>query len=81
MALSQGIRARLEVQRVLLKEKLDQLGPKDPPSALNHNSEATLLLSIAGSAHVSEGNILGSFSGIWFPGQRSNFTLRLCIFC
>ncbi|KAK7913052.1 hypothetical protein WMY93_013263 [Mugilogobius chulae] len=31
---SQGVRAKLEVQRLLLKEKLDQLGSQDPPSAL-----------------------------------------------
>lgn len=49
MALSQGVRARLEVQRVLLKEKLDQLGPEDPPSALNQDQDATSLLSAAGS--------------------------------
>uniref|UniRef100_A0A674NEU9 Tyrosine-protein kinase n=1 Tax=Takifugu rubripes TaxID=31033 RepID=A0A674NEU9_TAKRU len=41
VALSQGVRARLEVQRVLLKEKLDQLGPEDPPSALNQDQDAT----------------------------------------
>lgn len=55
MALSQGIRARLEVQRALLKEKLDQLGSQDPPSALNPDPEASPLLSVAGSAHVSKG--------------------------
>lgn len=55
VALSQGVRARLEVQRVLLKEKLDQLGPEDPPSALNQDQDATSLLSAAGSVGVSGG--------------------------
>uniref|UniRef100_A0A3P9LX92 Tyrosine-protein kinase n=1 Tax=Oryzias latipes TaxID=8090 RepID=A0A3P9LX92_ORYLA len=36
--LSQGIRAKLEVQRILLKEKLDQLGSREPPSALDMDS-------------------------------------------
>uniref|UniRef100_A0A7N6B9W7 Tyrosine-protein kinase n=1 Tax=Anabas testudineus TaxID=64144 RepID=A0A7N6B9W7_ANATE len=34
VALSQGIRAKLEVQRLILKEKLDQLGSDEPPTAL-----------------------------------------------
>ncbi|KAM9861075.1 tyrosine-protein kinase Fes/Fps [Aulostomus maculatus] len=34
VTVSQGARAKLEVQRVILKEKLDQLGSGDPPSAL-----------------------------------------------
>uniref|UniRef100_A0A8C6NHK2 non-specific protein-tyrosine kinase n=1 Tax=Nothobranchius furzeri TaxID=105023 RepID=A0A8C6NHK2_NOTFU len=34
VALSQGIKAKLEVQRILLKEKLDQLGSREPPVAL-----------------------------------------------
>uniref|UniRef100_A0A8C7ZBW3 Tyrosine-protein kinase n=1 Tax=Oryzias sinensis TaxID=183150 RepID=A0A8C7ZBW3_9TELE len=38
VVLSQGIRAKLEVQRILLKEKLDQLGSREPPSALDMDS-------------------------------------------
>ncbi|RVE74533.1 hypothetical protein OJAV_G00023510 [Oryzias javanicus] len=38
VVLSQGIRAKLEVQRILLKEKLDQLGSREPPSALDIDS-------------------------------------------
>uniref|UniRef100_A0A673ANW6 Tyrosine-protein kinase n=1 Tax=Sphaeramia orbicularis TaxID=375764 RepID=A0A673ANW6_9TELE len=34
VALSQGMRAKLEVQRIVLKEKLDQLGSKEAPSYL-----------------------------------------------
>lgn len=61
VALSQGIRARLEVQRVLLKEKLDQLGPGDPPSALNQDQDAASLLLAAGSVGVGGGGVfLGS---------------------
>lgn len=33
VALSQGIRAKLEVQRRILKEKLDRLGTREPPCA------------------------------------------------
>lgn len=66
VTLSQGIRARLEVQRVLLKEKLDQLGPKEPPSALNWNPETSTLLSVSGIAHVSEGR-LGGTGAVGFP--------------
>lgn len=67
MALSQGVRARLEAQRVLLKEKLDQLGPEDPPSALNQDQDATSLLSTAGSVGVSEG---GSGGAEWGTGTN-----------
>lgn len=67
VALSQGIRARLEVQRVLLKEKLDQLGTKEPVSSLNQDLEASSLLSVAGSAHVSEGGLVGGACKHWFP--------------
>uniref|UniRef100_A0A7N8XNH6 non-specific protein-tyrosine kinase n=1 Tax=Mastacembelus armatus TaxID=205130 RepID=A0A7N8XNH6_9TELE len=34
VALSQGTRAKLEIQRLILKEKLDKLGSTEPPSAL-----------------------------------------------
>lgn len=61
MALSQGIRARLEAQRLLLKEKLDQLGSREPPSALNQDPETSSLPSAAGSAFVSEGRSGGGW--------------------
>lgn len=68
MALSQGIRARLEAQRLLLKEKLDQLGSKEPPSALNQDPETSSLPSAAGSAFVSEGGSGWGGDGVfWFP--------------
>ncbi|XP_054468458.1 tyrosine-protein kinase Fes/Fps [Anoplopoma fimbria] len=45
VALSQGMRAKLEVQRLLLKEKLDQLGSKEPPSALKLEQDNVSLSS------------------------------------
>lgn len=79
VALSQGVRARLEVQRVLLKEKLDQLGPKEPPSALNEDQDAASLLSAVGSVLVSEGGLRGDQNvgqgqitqHLWKPKQQS----------
>lgn len=52
VALSQGIRAKLEVQRVLLKEKLEWLGCREPPSAQKLNPDAVSLSSI--TAGVSQ---------------------------
>lgn len=46
VALSQGMRAKLEAQRLLLKEKLDRLGSKEPPSALKLDPDAVSLSSI-----------------------------------
>ncbi|KAM8876392.1 tyrosine-protein kinase Fes/Fps isoform 1-T1 [Synchiropus picturatus] len=40
VALSQGTKAKLEVQRLILKEKLDQLGSREPPSALYLDGDA-----------------------------------------
>lgn len=62
VALSQGVRARLEAQRALLKEKLDQLGHEDPPSALNEDQDAAPPLSAVGSVLVSEGRLRGDQS-------------------
>ncbi|XP_070712303.1 tyrosine-protein kinase Fes/Fps isoform X2 [Pempheris klunzingeri] len=45
VALSQGIRAKLEVQRLLLKKKLDQLGSKEPPLALQLDLDTVSLSS------------------------------------
>lgn len=45
VALSQGIKAKLEVQRLLLKEKLDQLGSREPPHALRLDLDSVSLLS------------------------------------
>ncbi|XP_054626687.1 tyrosine-protein kinase Fes/Fps isoform X1 [Dunckerocampus dactyliophorus] len=40
VALSQGRRAKLEVQRLILKTKLEQLGSKEPPPAMQMNTDA-----------------------------------------
>jgi len=45
VALSQGIKAKLDLQRLLLKEKLDQLGSREPPSALKLDSDTVSLSS------------------------------------
>uniref|UniRef100_A0A673APN0 Tyrosine-protein kinase n=1 Tax=Sphaeramia orbicularis TaxID=375764 RepID=A0A673APN0_9TELE len=49
VALSQGMRAKLEVQRIVLKEKLDQLGSKEAPSALNLDADTVSLSSVTSS--------------------------------
>lgn len=49
VALSQGMRVKLEVQRLHLKEKLDQLGSKEPPSALKLDADTVSLSSNASS--------------------------------
>uniref|UniRef100_A0A8C3AY09 Tyrosine-protein kinase n=1 Tax=Cyclopterus lumpus TaxID=8103 RepID=A0A8C3AY09_CYCLU len=43
VALSRGMRAKLEVKRLLLTEKLDQLGSKEPPSALKLDPDTVSL--------------------------------------
>lgn len=43
VALSQGMKAKLEVQRLLLKEKLDQLGYNEPFSALKLDADTVSL--------------------------------------
>lgn len=47
VAQSQGMKARLEVQRLLLKEKLEQLGSTEPPSGLKLDTNADLISSSA----------------------------------
>ncbi|XP_055010658.1 tyrosine-protein kinase Fes/Fps isoform X3 [Boleophthalmus pectinirostris] len=54
--LSQGVRAKLEVQRLLLKEKLDQLGSQDPPPALE-------LHTVSISSNTSNDKHQGSYKG------------------
>lgn len=43
VALSQGMKAKLEVQRLLLKEKLDQLGYNEPLSVLKLHADTVSL--------------------------------------
>lgn len=42
MALSQGMRAKLEAQRLMLKERLEELDSQDPPPALLLDSDAVV---------------------------------------
>ncbi|KAM6950252.1 tyrosine-protein kinase Fes/Fps isoform 2-T2 [Lycodopsis pacificus] len=51
VALSQGMRAKLEVQRLLLKEKLDQLGSNEPFSALKLDPDTVSLSSNSSNHH------------------------------
>ncbi|XP_051236423.1 tyrosine-protein kinase Fes/Fps [Dicentrarchus labrax] len=71
VALSQGMRAKLEVQRLLLKDKLDQLGSKEPPSALRLDPDSVSLSSSISSDHsqtssklLMEG-IINNLSGLF----------------
>ncbi|MEQ2243594.1 hypothetical protein ILYODFUR_008506 [Ilyodon furcidens] len=68
VALSQGIKAKLEIQRLLLKEKLDQLGFREPPHALRLDMDSVSLLSSSShdSIHIP-GKIL-------MDGLKNNLT-------
>ncbi|KAM4596932.1 tyrosine-protein kinase Fes/Fps [Fundulus diaphanus] len=52
VALSQGIKAKLDVQRLLLKEKLDHLGTREPPHALRLDTDSFSLLSTTSTDNV-----------------------------
>ncbi|XP_030582288.1 tyrosine-protein kinase Fes/Fps isoform X2 [Archocentrus centrarchus] len=52
VALTQGQRAKLEVQRILLKEKLEHLGSREPPSALNLDTDTVSLSSSTSNDHT-----------------------------
>nr|XP_046241599.1 tyrosine-protein kinase Fes/Fps [Scatophagus argus] len=73
VALSQGMRAKLEVQRLLLKEKLDQLGSKEPPSALKLDSDTVSVSSNTGHDHSQNSTkllmdgIINNLSGLFKP--------------
>ncbi|TKS70095.1 Tyrosine-protein kinase [Collichthys lucidus] len=73
VALSQGMRVKLEVQRLHLKEKLDQLGSKEPPSALKLDADTVSLSSNASSDHGQTSTkllmdgILNNLSGLFKP--------------
>ncbi|XP_068594973.1 tyrosine-protein kinase Fes/Fps isoform X2 [Brachionichthys hirsutus] len=57
VSFSLALRAKLEAQRLLLKEKLDQLGSKEPPSALKLDTD-----SISLSSSVSTGLLRDNLS-------------------
>ncbi|XP_070712279.1 tyrosine-protein kinase Fes/Fps isoform X1 [Pempheris klunzingeri] len=73
VALSQGIRAKLEVQRLLLKKKLDQLGSKEPPLALQLDLDTVSLSSNTSNDHSQTsskllmGGIINNLSGLFKP--------------
>ncbi|XP_060901572.1 tyrosine-protein kinase Fes/Fps [Labrus mixtus] len=73
VALSQGLRAKLEAQRRHMKEKLDQLGSKEPPSALKLDPDIVSLSSNASNDHsqippkVLMDGIINNLSGFFKP--------------
>ncbi|KAM4592729.1 tyrosine-protein kinase Fes/Fps [Odontesthes bonariensis] len=73
VALSQGIKAKLDHQRLLLKEKLDQLGSREPPSALKLDSDTVSLSSTTSNDHgqvsakVLMDGIMNNLSGLFKP--------------
>nr|XP_054588116.1 tyrosine-protein kinase Fes/Fps [Nothobranchius furzeri] len=59
VALSQGIKAKLEVQRILLKEKLDQLGSREPPVALILDTDSgSNISSTSNESNQTSGKLL-----------------------
>ncbi|XP_039991096.1 tyrosine-protein kinase Fes/Fps isoform X2 [Xiphias gladius] len=73
VALSQGMRAKLEAQRVILKDKLDLLGSKEPPSALTLDPDTVSLSSSSSNDHsqtpskLIKDGIINNLSGLFKP--------------
>ncbi|KAG7230523.1 hypothetical protein INR49_012236 [Caranx melampygus] len=73
VALSQGVRAKLEAQRLLLKEKLEQLGFREPPPALTLDSDTVSISSILSNDHSHSSSkllmdgIMNNLSGLFKP--------------
>uniref|UniRef100_A0A7N8XWE7 Tyrosine-protein kinase n=1 Tax=Mastacembelus armatus TaxID=205130 RepID=A0A7N8XWE7_9TELE len=65
VALSQGTRAKLEIQRLILKEKLDKLGSTEPPSALMLDQDTPSLSPNTINCQERQGSIFCHF--ILFP--------------
>ncbi|XP_042268969.1 tyrosine-protein kinase Fes/Fps isoform X1 [Thunnus maccoyii] len=71
--LSQGVRAKLEAQRLLLKEKLDKLGSREPPSALQLDTDSVSLSSNTSNDHMQAPSklrmdgIINNLSGLFKP--------------
>lgn len=84
VALSQGMRAKLEAQRVILKDKLDLLGSKEPPSALTLDPD-TVSLSSSSSNVFSLCQRLSFLCLFLAPNQSSSVNQpevkknRLCV--
>ncbi|KAM9410358.1 tyrosine-protein kinase Fes/Fps [Pholidichthys leucotaenia] len=71
VALTQGMRAKLEAQRLLLKEKLDLLGSREPPCALKLDTDNVSLSSSTSNDHspaklFMEG-IINNLGGLFKP--------------
>ncbi|XP_061600103.1 tyrosine-protein kinase Fes/Fps isoform X2 [Cololabis saira] len=77
VVLSQGIKAKLEVQRLLLKEKLDHLGSRDPPIALKMDTDTVSLSSTTsndnnqGTAKVLLDGIKTNLSSLFKPKSEA----------
>ncbi|KAM8893773.1 tyrosine-protein kinase Fes/Fps isoform 2-T2 [Spinachia spinachia] len=72
VALSQGLRAKLEVQRLLLKDKLDQLGSKDPPSTRRLGPDCVSLSSNSSDhsptpSKLYMSGVINNLSGLFKP--------------
>ncbi|XP_069549694.1 tyrosine-protein kinase Fes/Fps [Brachyistius frenatus] len=73
VALSQGVRAKLEAQRILLKTKLDKLGCKEPPSALKLDTDTVSLSPSTSNDHNPSSSkllldgIINNLSGLFKP--------------
>ncbi|XP_063737560.1 tyrosine-protein kinase Fes/Fps isoform X2 [Eleginops maclovinus] len=73
VALNQGFKAKLEIRRLLLKEKLDRLGTKDPPSALKLDQDNSSLSSNSSNFHSPPSSkhlmdeIKNNLSGLFKP--------------
>ncbi|XP_018523570.1 tyrosine-protein kinase Fes/Fps [Lates calcarifer] len=72
VALSQGMRAKLEAQRFILKEKLDQLGSREPPSALTLDQDNVSLSFNSSNDHSQTpkllmDGIINNLSGLFKP--------------
>ncbi|XP_041790782.1 tyrosine-protein kinase Fes/Fps [Chelmon rostratus] len=73
VTLSLGMRAKLEVQRLILKENLDKLGSKEPPSALKLDPDTISCSSNTSNDHsqtsskLAMDGIINSLSGLFKP--------------
>ncbi|XP_008292188.1 tyrosine-protein kinase Fes/Fps [Stegastes partitus] len=67
VALSQGIRAKLEAQRLLLKAKLDELGSREPPSALKLDPDSVSLSSSTNNEHFPSKLVMDGIKNLFKP--------------
>ncbi|KAK2920248.1 tyrosine-protein kinase Fes/Fps isoform X2 [Channa argus] len=73
VALSQGVRAKMEIQRLVLKEKLEKLGSREPPSVMIADLDTVSLSSNTSNEHNPNApklfvdEILNSLGGLFKP--------------